>query len=681
MVAPLRLAERRHSGRVCIGRVSHFRSIARWLAVPLLALAVLLCVLPLIGHYQSYSDASQNFILYRWLGLPRTACALVGLFLFILALAMGRSVIREALASPRAGRFLNGLVRYYRFEIMARPNPAPRRDLIILAVGAAALQAIYFVAIPLGIECDGATFYGFAEAILGEGHRFSFYRPPLFPIYLIATGTVWPQTFVVMMLAQAAMGVAIPVLVYRCLYGLDRRAAWAAAIAVMASTISFTAAKLFLSEQLYAFLSILAVYYMARYQDDGNPRSIYAFMLAGLCAMFTRWEAEFIVVFGFCAIIFLALRRPHQLRHAILALGISVSIVAGYSVARALLADDLSLIGSLQEGSGVQMVHRLYGQQPYSFSHLAGAESGGTGIPSRPIELVNPIHGPASARLRDVVIKYVRENPDSYRVIMKDALAKLPAAASAPPGGIYEDLFGRFDGDPEALVDAMFETPPNERSMQYVFYMSTAAQHELGLTGANQLLVAVAIETLKAHPDQLFRMMQDGMTLLGIDLDAFVTLMSDPLHPPRWTDLFPVWTNFSWDYIPYDIGSCASSVLPARLMAEYRRDFRWYDPAFHAVVIDWGSAGRNVTRAIAGGIFLAGWWILLIARRRPFDLFLLACIASQIAVIGIAVGGANGKYEYVSLPLIVIGAAVIVTEASRRLRARRQAKRLTLRPD
>lgn len=650
--------------------------VARWSLILALAIATVLCILPLTARFSSHPGSGEDFILYRWAGISRTGSLRLGAFI-ILVVAItagwmtGRTAFLSLARSMRVGRIAKGLYRYYRLEPGPTARAWPLRDTRVILACACALQAIYFLAIQLIFECDAATFYNFSKAILGIGGAFSASRPPGYPIFLILTGAIWPGTFIITLLTQAAMGLAIPVLVYRTLYGTGRWPALVAAFAVMVSTTPFTGAKFILSEQLFVFLTFLAIYYASRFHDDGDPRAIYAFALAGLGAMLTRWEAEFVLISGFGAILFLAIRRAHHLRHALLALAIVIVTLSGYSFARALLARDPSLIGTLQNGTGGQLFFRVYTMQAPPFMPESSREAASRGSwadgKTPLVQYVNPTNGPASVRLRNIVADFTRDQPADLQ-FLKQALPKLPRAKEAPPEGIYEFLFGRFENAPEALADNIFRSPSDWLTTQYVFYVVRAAQGELGLARGDRLLFSAALEAIYAHPETLYRMLADGMSLTGINLPDAVVLAHDPVSSGGWEKLFPYWDHFQYDRMEFDAGGCASNTLSAHLMKEYRFDQSIYNPSFATRAVAWGSFGRNLTRAVSGCVVLLGWWLLLLSPQRVIGFILAASLGAFISTTAIAVGGAYGKYEFTTLPLLVMTAAMIIAEAARRLR-------------
>ena len=545
-------------------------------------------------------------------------------------------------------------------------------DRAVIVTAALLLQAVYLVAVTLGFECDAATFYGSAKEMVAGTGGISPVRPPLFSVFLAATGTVWPGTFVVFLLAQAAMGIAIPLLIYRILSGLGRPSARIGALIVMASTTPFVGAKLVLAEHLYAFLTILAVYFLARYHDERDRRFIYGFMLSGLAALLTRWEAQFIVAFGACAIVLLSLRDWRQLRHVVAGIAMVVVVLAGYSIARASMLGDMRLVGTLQSGNGLQLFQRVYAMDPsasrYYVSHYLGQAS----TDERAQEpFVNPANGPASRQLRDVIAGFARQKPDSYRSL-RSGLDRMVLEPDAPGEGAYQELFGRFEGKPESLADNVFHASINLRTSQYPFYVATAAKERLGLVAGDRLLLAAGIETAWKHPGTFVAMVGDGLTLAGIAIERLPDVLRSPFAAVNWRQMFTVGTGLPhYTRVEFDAAGCASSSLSPRMMAEYRLDRLWATSSFADRALSIGTWGRNAARLLCGPLVVAGWWVLLFGPRKAITLPVLITLGCLIVTIGIGVGGANTKYDIGFMPLLVIAAVSIATEAGRWVRARR----------
>jgi hypothetical protein len=534
---------------------------------------------------------------------------------------------------------------------------------------AATFQVLYLLSIFLGFECDAATFYSFAKGLVGAGGVISPYRPPLFPAFLALTGTVWPGTFVGVVLVQAAMGVAMPLLVYRILFGLGRWPALIGAFALILSTTPFVGAKLILAEQLYAFLTLVTVDCLARYQEQRDPRAIYGFVLIGLCAMLTRWEAQFLVAIGLCAIVGLSVRPMRHLRHIACGVAIILVVLASYSTVRAWALSDYRLIGMVQSGSGMQLFQRLYGMRPQGVAALMGVIIGSDTSSHGP-QFINSSNGPSSQRLRDLVVTYVSEDPDRYRS-EKRGLDQLLVESDAPSEGTYQELFGQFEGAPDALADNIFRSGSNLRTAQYPFFVATAATATLGLAAGDRLLRSAAIETIRAHPSTVIAMAEDGSTLTGISISGVARVTQNPFVWEHWVRIFSRLSGVpGYMVVGFDMASCASDSLSPSMWEEYRFDSRLTSSSLADSMIQFGTYTRNLVRLWCGVLLVFGWWVVVIARRRrALNLSVIATLGCVVVVVGVAVAGGNTKYDIGFMPLLVIAAVSIATESIRHLRS------------
>lgn len=593
---------------------------------------------------------------------------LIGIALLIPWPTLGRHivVVRSGLGewTKSSGR----LAQYLRLPPRAPPPVWPGYDRGVVLGLAATFQVLYLLSIFLGFECDAATFYSFAKGLVGADGVISPYRPPLFPVFLALTGTVWPGTFVGVVLVQAAMGVAMPLLVYRILLGMGRWPALVGALALILTTTPFVSAKLILAEQLYAFLTLLAVYCLARYQDQRDPRMIYGFVIVGLCAMLTRWEAQFLVAIGLCAILVLSLRPLRHLRHIACGTAIVLVVLASYSTGRAWVLSDYRLIGMVQSGSGMQLFQRLHGMNPQGVADLMGTIIG-SDLSSHGPQFINSSNGPSSQRLRDLIADY-GSDPSVYRT-RESALRNLIVESDAPSEGAYQELFGQFEGAPDALADNIFRSGINLRTAQYPFFVSDAATATLGLAAGDRLLRNAAIETIRAHPTTVVAMVDTGSTLAGITIGGVARVIHNPFVLEQWAQFFNILSTVpGYMVVGFDDAGCASNSLSPSMWQEYLFDQRLTSSSLADSMIQFGSYTRNLVRVWCGALLVFGWWVVAIARRRrAFNLSVLATVGCIVALVSVAAGGGNTKYDIGFMPLLVIAAVSIATESIRYLRS------------
>jgi hypothetical protein len=646
------------------------KTAAKRSATALAGLAIALCAVPLIGPYIGLG-LREDFIFYRLFGLSRSRSLLLGLVLFLpAAIIWGWPFqrLRSACAgswgsSARVVQLFERLSRYFQLGA-ASPAPAyPRRDQAALLIFAGVLQAVYLLAIPIGIECDATMYYDYARAMLGLGGWAPYWRPPLYPIFLMSSGVLWPGTFLGLVLAQAAIGIAAPIVLYRCLFGLGRIPALVGAFAFIASTIPFTGTKVMLAEPLFMLLGLLCVLSLARYHDGGDPRSIYAMVLFGLGAMFTRWEGEFVLGACLIASIVLSFRHRHHLRHAIAAVTIVAIVLAGYSVVRGLVRDR-SLIGTFQT-AGFQLLNRFYKANyvaPLGRGQPTATEPRDKTL--QPVQFIHPSNGPATVRLRNLVADHARKHPESFhrlKPVLDGLVRKAPKGLY--PDNLYEEAFGRFESTPEAFADHVFSTVANNVTLLYVDFTISVAQEELSLRDANRLLESVIFEAIRQHPILILQVVRDAVLFTGLDLDGIYNVVTSPLRTNAWAGVLTRFGRFANWHVPFDLAGCASASLSERLFAEYRFERRLQVPIVSAYAADFGSFGRNFVRPIVGGLVLLGWWLLFFSKRRIFDLAVAAAAATLTGGTAFAVGG-NGvsRYENLIFPLMLIVAVAIAAQ-------------------
>jgi hypothetical protein len=115
------------------------------------------------------------------------------------------------------------------------------------------------------------------------------------------------------------------------------------------------------------------------------------------------------------------------------------------------------------------------------------------------------------------------------------------------------------------------------------------------------------------------------------------------------------WGEAHYIDVPFDIGQCASGTLPPRMVDEYRWDDNLPRPlrSFHIAV----SMARDWVRNIVGTLVFVTWWFIPMSRQR----WLYAAIALSAIVLtgiyGVLGGGAQARYEYAVLPLLMLATA------------------------
>jgi hypothetical protein len=164
-----------------------------------------------------------------------------------------------------------------------------RRIDLIYALMAALNFAIgysYIHILPVQLGADSGQNIEIANALLGRGGEFYYYRSWGYPIFLIMTGYPWLQSTELVLLTQLALGSTIPYLVGSTL----RRLGVKSTICILAATVSLVSlspmvlAHAFLADQVSEFLLYLVAWLMAVgwVKAERNSFSVRALWLYGV---------------------------------------------------------------------------------------------------------------------------------------------------------------------------------------------------------------------------------------------------------------------------------------------------------------------------------------------------------------------------------------------------------------
>jgi hypothetical protein len=146
-------------------------------------------------------------------------------------------------------------------------NNGRRIDLIYASMAALnfAVGYSYIHILPVQLGADSGQNIEIANALLGRGGEFYYYRSWGYPIFLILTGFPWLQSAELVLLAQLALGSTIPYLVGSTLrrLGVSSTTCILAAAVSLVSLSPMVLAHAFLADQVSEFLLYLVAWLMA----------------------------------------------------------------------------------------------------------------------------------------------------------------------------------------------------------------------------------------------------------------------------------------------------------------------------------------------------------------------------------------------------------------------------------
>jgi len=525
-------------------------------------------------------------------------------------------------------------------------------DYLLLGLFSVASQIVYLCILPTTFEGDAIGYYLDALYLVGDPRgAFTYYRPPGYPLFMVLTGLTWLHDLDLAIFVQAAMGAAVPLLVFAALRRVNRTAAFVAAALLAWSGISYVYAKLFITDQVYLFCVTTTLFATARF-IIGKPRKFAYAILAisgGVAALMMHGEGVYLAIFSFLMLLIATWPMRRLALKVALAGGAALALVMAWSVERAAILGDPTVIGSLSNISGKQLFGRIYVDSAYEIHRwrCVVAQS----CASQAMSPISSENGPATRRLFEIVRDWA-------------------IRSGYEPGALLADfVVNPTEGDQGRRPYNRLDIAWNESLRLY------------GYSKYDKFLMRVAIEAIVAHPEIIYGMIANASDWFGISFEALV----QDLRSPR-DFVFPFFANGGVD--TYEVsGMNIKSFAPENTNPYISQRIARYEPIARANallaqkymprellqayqkanekpmrVLDWqlldvGREAHNLVRNGAGFVLFLTWPFLIFARPRLLALYLVGCLALFVAAYTLAFGY-NMRYEHVVMTIMVMVAAM-----------------------
>lgn len=289
-----------------------------------------------------------------------------------------------------------------------------------------------------------------------------------YPLLLVLTGVVGPgehfNSFLGILLLQAAMAIAMPVLVYKTLEPFNRRAAFYTALVMIVSLQPYITSKLIMTEQSYKFFVLLLIYFFCGACRTRLPRRwIFCLALTSVLLVAIRPAASLMFVIVFSALLFI---RPKDWKAVVCGFVFVVALVSAYSFATSLMLPPKGLWTK-------QLDSKLYDLIFYDL--YMDPQSGG----------LDPSKGRARQTLHEVLETFAAERPQDW--------------TGRNPKGAFAD----FADKPAAWVENVYRRPSPfyYAALKDAVYMAEwLSPEEAARVNARKLIKRVIIETYLDEP-------------------------------------------------------------------------------------------------------------------------------------------------------------------------------------
>jgi hypothetical protein len=342
-----------------------------------------------------------------------------------------------------------------------------RNDRVLVALVAAIAAEAWYLTEPIVVTYDSFAYLSAAKFIAGvEGGSFAYWRPPLLPLLLAATGVPTHQTFFWFLQAQLALGIACVMLMHDCLRAVSRWFGLVATCVFVATFAPFVCSKSIMAEQIYLFAWCLCISSGLTYLWTGSAWRLAQVVVALLVLAFSRAQGQYAIA---AVLPVLAIGQPRRLPAIAVVLIAYASVVVCYGklhtfIARSAAAPekaiDVSSFG-ITDVTGKMLFYMVYPDIHPSVGQPA----------------VSPENGPASRRMFEELKVYF-------------------SAPGHVPAMVAEARYREFAGRPDDFIQSMQREP----DPSYWYAIWYALDDRLGAAASDALLLRVALEAVAAQP-------------------------------------------------------------------------------------------------------------------------------------------------------------------------------------
>ncbi len=522
------------------------------------------------------------------------------------------------------------------------------------------LQTVYFFYIPILFECDAASYFRSASAILEifSGDNIAGYnydRGPFYSVFLILSGGIFPGTLKIILLVQFFLGVFSGVLFYRinCLF-CSQRIAFLSAIILLFSGITLYGAKQILPYQFFIFSLLVCLYYFLKFLKNNEKIDLYFFYFFICIAIFIRWDLQLLFLL---ATIFLLIKnlKKKLFFNVLLSSGFVFGLMFFYTFLKFLATGNEDHLGKIHMHTGSQLFWSVY---------VSAYEM--------PIEKVNTSlvylqNGRNTKIIYDVLLKKLKNNEEiveserswlsgeKYSSNRVNTVAESYSSKEQTyknQNNAYYQLYEKFKGNPKGLVDSMFHSDgylSNNIHINgfYIPFIIRNLKKELGESKAQDLLLKASIEAIWNHKKLYFN--RRLHTIL-----SFTNYYH--MGSGNW-DFYSIKQEYSTIAQPFNLANCAGDVLSNQTMKEYEFDRKLYNNIpFVENFKKISSISRNLCRMFFGPVFFVLSIIFLFVRNKnsPILIFLIPYTWAHIFLLTLLAGGSHTKYEVIILILFIL---------------------------
>lgn len=350
------------------------------------------------------------------------------------------------------------------------------RDVLALFVVSALIQAVWILfTTQITFHYDCLEYYQYAQKLaLKESGRALYYRTPGYPLFMVLTGVFAFNTWYLLIFVQGLMGAGTSVLVYGIILEATRRRAIAlsAAIMLIITSVPYYYANTIQTESLFLFLIVLGAYMALLFARHGTWEYALYMVLVFFAVLLVKPSGQLMFA---CFLFTVCLAKFWSRWHKVLAMFLLfVCLTLGWTYVQPMILDRVgpkefvpAKFGKVSNWSGHCISYHAY----MTCRHFVYIYF------DKPEQVLIPENGPNTKRFFKELREFVHTRPDGW--INMD-----------------HRYYGKFRGDPDGLIQNMFENP----NLPYHSFMVGALDQQVGPDEADRILWGVFREALDRYP-------------------------------------------------------------------------------------------------------------------------------------------------------------------------------------
>ena len=354
-----------------------------------------------------------------------------------------------------------------------------RNPVVAIAILSLLFEVAWFSVQNIGFHCDSPAYVLLAQSLYGHSIAplITWVRTIGYPLLIVLSGVVGPHgafhSFLGILIIQAAMAVAMPVLIFKILEPYNRRIALLTALVLIISLQPYIASKLIMTEQSFKFFSLLLVFFAVKIHQSNSPRGwVKALLATSLFLTLLRPASLLMVVIVFAALLVSRWQYWKSLAAGFLAFGMGMFI---YSF---IVSLSLPPVGLYTAGAVTYKPNSISSLLDLAFYDLYMHDNGAR---------LRPEKGPRRSELRKIVEAFARDLKTGWT-------GRHPAR-----------YFALYANDPKSWVDSLYTDPNRYKYVALKDAVLTYSDQGPNLKFRQKAKRAIGRAVLEAYLDEPWR--------------------------------------------------------------------------------------------------------------------------------------------------------------------------------